>query len=189
MRKDTNGAAPTIFFLRSVPFFTCPTLLPLQNPHFRCPCSALASATRRYVERPSDTCCLRLGRIYAEHHHQLARVADSPTLFPVYMKSREAHFLAAAGPRGGWRRGRLKSGRRSDNLFFSKAFLSLRAPLLFRYKIRTSGAVLAAPTSATRAAIFGENILDSSTRVPDDTRRDRVADEVGSSTPRVGGVR
>jgi hypothetical protein len=112
MRKDTNGAAPTIFFLRSVPFFTCPTLLPLQNPHFRCPCSALASATRRYVEGPPDTCCLRLGRIYAEHH-QLARVADSPTLFPVYMKSREAHFLAAAGRRGGGP----KFGCRSDNLF------------------------------------------------------------------------
>src|ERR1700735_741498 len=36
-----------------------------------------------------------------------------PAIFPVYTKSREAHFLAAAGRRGG----RPKFGRRSDNLF------------------------------------------------------------------------
>ena len=89
------------------------------------PCSALTSATRAAALSATGYMLFAPGRVFAQRDCQLARVAAATaTPFPVYMKSREAHFLAAAGPRGGRRRGRLNFGRRSDSLFsLQRSFL------------------------------------------------------------------
>ena len=71
----------------------------------------------------------------------LPRVAAATaTPFPVYKKSARSAFLCCRRPS----RRRPEVWAPQRQCFFSTAFLSLRAPLFFRYKIRTSGAVLGA---------------------------------------------
>jgi hypothetical protein len=120
---------------------------------------ALTSARRAAMLSATGYTLFAPGCVFAQRHHQLARVsAAAATLFPVYMKSREAHFLAAAGRRGGC----LKFGRRSDNLR-SPSFPSL-SPLLHEFQLQNPHFRRRARRSLPPGRCFRQNLPPSVSR-------------------------